>query len=73
MPASERRLVRPLDDKWLAGVCSAFARYLNVDLALVRILWLSAVVVFGTGVLAYLICWLVIPREQPAPLAVQRA
>lgn len=71
--AAERRLVRPMDDKWLAGVCSAFARYLNVDLALVRILWLSAVILFGTGILAYLICWLIIPREQPGVLASQQA
>lgn len=69
--AAERKLVRPLDDKWLAGVCSAFARYLNVDLALVRILWLSAVILFGTGILAYLICWLIIPREQPGVMMTQ--
>lgn len=62
-----------MDDKWLAGVCSAFARYLNVDLALVRILWLSAVIVFGTGILAYLICWLIIPKEQPAGFVAQSA
>jgi phage shock protein PspC (stress-responsive transcriptional regulator) len=62
-----------MDDKWLAGVCSAFARYLNVDLALVRILWLSAVIVFGTGVLAYLICWFIIPREQTAAFVSQQA
>lgn len=71
--AAEKKLVRPMDDKWLAGVCSAFARYLNVDLALVRILWLSAVVVFGTGVLAYLICWFIIPREEAPGFVSQRA
>jgi phage shock protein C len=71
--APERKLIRPIDDKWIAGVCSAFARYLNVDLALVRILWLSAVIVFGTGILAYLICWFIIPREQPAAFSPQSA
>jgi phage shock protein C len=68
-----KKLIRSMDDKWIAGVCSAFARYLNVDLALVRILWLSAVIVFGTGILAYLICWLIVPREQPAALVSQSA
>jgi phage shock protein C len=34
-----------------------------VDLALVRILWLCAVLIFGTGVLAYIVCWLVMPLE----------
>ena len=34
-----RRLVRPMRDKKIAGVCAGFADYLGVDVTLVRIIW----------------------------------
>jgi phage shock protein PspC (stress-responsive transcriptional regulator) len=60
-----RLLERPADGKWLVGVCLAFANYFRIDPALVRILWLCTVVFFGTGALAYLICWIIIPQAPP--------
>jgi phage shock protein PspC (stress-responsive transcriptional regulator) len=60
---SERKLVRPADDRMLAGVCSGFARYFGIDPTLVRVGLALAVCIGGTGVLAYLICWIVIPEE----------
>lgn len=67
-PAPERRLVRPMWDKTVAGVCSGFARYLGVDVVLVRIVWLCVAVFTGTGFIAYLVCWIVMPKEYaPAP------
>lgn len=59
-----RKLERSMNDKWIAGVCSGFARYFGVDLTLVRLVWLATVILAGTGVLAYLICWIVIPQQQ---------
>jgi phage shock protein C len=47
----------------IAGVCAAFAEHYGWDLNLVRIL--TAVVTFfsgGTGVLVYLIAWVIIPE-----------
>lgn len=58
-----RRLERTVRDKWIGGVCSGFARYLEVDITIVRLLWLATVILAGTGVLAYIICWIIIPRE----------
>lgn len=62
------RLSRPRYDKKIAGVCAGFARYLNVDVTLVRVVWL--ILTFWpipiSGVLAYIIAWMVIPRD---PLA----
>ncbi len=60
----EKRLLRPLNGNWLAGVCAAFARYLGVDLSLVRLLWVLAVICAGTGLVAYVVCWIIIPREE---------
>ena len=63
-----RRLSRPMRDKSIAGVCAGFARYLNVDVTLVRILWLSFAIFLGWGFLAYLIAWIIMPKDwEPAP------
>jgi len=48
----------------LGGVCAAFASSLGIDPTLVRILWALTIVFAGTGILAYLLCWLIIPNEE---------
>jgi phage shock protein C len=60
----EGRLTRSREDVKIAGVCSGFARYFGVDVTLVRILWL-AVCIWppGVGIIAYIICWIVMPKE----------
>jgi phage shock protein C len=64
-PVSARRLVRPIHKKKIAGVCAGFADYLGVDLTLMRIIWLCAALFTGVGFLAYLVCWIVMPKEYP--------
>jgi phage shock protein C len=67
-PASpHRRLVRPMYDKNVAGVCSGFARYLGVDVILVRIIWLVTAIFTGVGFIAYLVAWLIMPKEEREP------
>lgn len=72
-----RRLARPMNNKVIAGVCAGFARYFDVDVVLVRVLWLSSAVFFGWGFIAYLIGWIVMPKDWPpvtaAPAAAQEA
>ena len=56
------RLYRDTSDKFLGGVCSGIANYLNIDPAIVRILF--AIITFGgfgLGVLAYILLWLILP------------
>lgn len=63
-PAAPRRLARSSQDKMLGGVCSGVARYLNVDVNIVRILTaVGAVLGLGSLVLIYLILWAVLPQE----------
>lgn len=50
-------------DASIAGVCSGFAKYFNVSPIIVRLVWIFLVLVCGVGLLAYLICWLVIPSD----------
>jgi phage shock protein C len=57
-------LVRRQDNRLVAGVCAGLADYLNMDVNLVRLLVaLLTLFTVGTGVIAYLIAWIVIPEE----------
>ncbi len=50
-------------NKKIAGVCGAFAASFDIDATLVRVAACCAIFA-GTGFLAYVICWLVIPSEE---------
>lgn len=59
---AKRRLYRDSSDKFIGGVCSGIAAYLNIDPTIVRILF--AIITFGgfgLGFLAYIILWIVLP------------
>ena len=59
------RLMLSKRDKKIAGVCSGFAHYLDVDVTLVRIVWV--ILVFmppGVGAVGYLLAWLIMPNSQ---------
>ena len=47
----------------IAGVCAGFARYLEVDVTLVRVLWLAVALTTGVGFLAYIAAWLIMPSD----------
>ena len=57
-----RRLYRS-SNKILGGVCSGIADYFNTDPTIIRILWVLFSLIYGVGILFYLICWLIIPRN----------
>lgn len=59
----KKKLYRSRNDKKLSGVCAGFAKYLGIDPTLVRLLFVFFVLWAGTGLLAYIICALVIPEE----------
>ena len=56
-------LTRDMRNKKIAGVCAGFARYLEVDVVLVRVLWLALALCTGVGFIAYLVAWIVMPKE----------
>ena len=71
VPAVTPRVVRPQFDRKLAGVCAGLARYFNVDVTLVRLIWVVLSIYPGAiilGVLAYGIAWFVIPGEPLVPM-----
>ena len=67
--APYKQLLRPLDDRIVAGVCSGIGRYLNIDPVLVRVAFaILAILTWGTALLAYPVAWFLMP-EAPAPAA----
>jgi|SRR5579883_715046 len=58
------KLSRPREDRKIAGVCAGFARYLGVDVTLVRLI---AVVLAlcppTTGLIAYVVAWIIMPND----------
>lgn len=57
------RLHKSSSDKKLAGVCGGIAEWLGVDPTIIRLAWALLAFGWGTGVLAYIICALVLPEE----------
>jgi len=62
-PRSARKLMRSSTDKKISGVCAGVANYLDLDVTLVRVLWVLAFLCGGTGLLLYVILWIVLPVE----------
>ncbi|MCB0497907.1 MAG: PspC domain-containing protein [Cyclobacteriaceae bacterium] len=61
----ERKLVRTVNDKIIAGVCGGIAKYLGWDPAIVRLLYVlvSIFSVAFPGILVYIVLWIVMPEE----------
>lgn len=70
-PRRGEPLQRPREGRKIAGVCLAFARALDWDPNLVRVLWVVLSVLFACvfGVVAYAVAWVLIPEEPPLVLA----
>jgi phage shock protein PspC (stress-responsive transcriptional regulator) len=61
--ARSRTLSRPRDDRMVAGVAAGIARYVGVDVLLVRIAFAVLTLVGGVGIPLYVACWLLVPDE----------
>ena len=63
----EKKLYRSNTDKKLCGVCGGFAEYFGMDPTVVRLIWALITIAGGAGILAYIICALIIP-EKPSDI-----
>src|SRR3989338_8854257 len=59
-----KRLYRSKKERIIAGVCGGIAEYFNVDPSIVRLLWALFALMGGSGILAYIIAWIIIPLEK---------
>jgi phage shock protein C len=63
-----RRLMRSSTDKKIGGVCAGVADYFDIDPTILRIVWLLLVLCAGTGLVFYIVLWIVLPLA-PAGVA----
>ena len=57
----QKKLQRSADSK-IFGVCGGLGEYFDIDPSIIRIVFLVALVTFGTGLLLYLVLALVMPK-----------
>jgi len=58
-----KKLYRSVTDKMIGGVCGGLAEYFDVDPVIVRLIFVLAVIFGGSGILAYIILWIIIPEK----------
>ena len=58
-----KKLYRNTQNKMIAGVCSGLAEYFEIDPTLMRLIWVAMLLLAGTGILAYIIAWIIIPAK----------
>lgn len=59
----EKKLHKVAKDKKLCGVCAGFAKYFNIDATVVRLALVAFCLLGGSGILAYIICAIVMPED----------
>ncbi|MCD8155231.1 MAG: PspC domain-containing protein [Clostridiales bacterium] len=58
-----KRLYKSSVNCMLCGVCGGIAEYFEIDPTLVRLAWAALTIFGGSGILAYIVAAMIIPRE----------
>ncbi len=59
-----RKLYKIEHGKKVAGVCGGIAKFLNIDVTIIRLAWVLFTLAGGCGLIAYIIAALVMPAEE---------
>lgn len=59
----EKRLYKIEQGKMIEGVCGGIAEYFNIDPTIIRVVWALLAVCGGCGILAYIICAIIMPKK----------
>lgn len=59
-----KKLYKSETEKKIFGVCAGFAEYFDIDVTLIRVIWIIAFFVGGSGFLIYIICAIIMPSEK---------
>jgi len=59
----KKKLYKTRKDKKLDGVCGGIAEYFDIDPTLVRLAWILFTALGGSGIVAYIVCAIVIPEK----------
>jgi phage shock protein C len=60
-----KKLYRKPNDQMIAGVCAGLADYLNLDLVIVRLIFVLLLIMGGHGLLIYVVLWILMPVQPP--------
>lgn len=60
-----KKIFKSSTDKKICGVCGGIAKYLSIDATVIRLLWVIITALGGAGVVAYIICAIIMPDEPP--------
>jgi len=58
-----KKLYKSNENKMIDGVCAGIGEYLNIDPTAIRVIWTILSCCGGVGVMAYILCALIIPRK----------
>ena len=61
----DKRLYRVNEGKILCGVCMGLSEYFEIDVTIVRLIWVFISLVYGSGLLLYIIAALIMPIKPP--------
>lgn len=62
-PSALNGLQRSYRDQWLGGVCGGLSAFTGIDTWLWRLMFALMVVMAGTGLMVYLLLWILVPLE----------
>lgn len=65
---TDKKLTRLTHDKMIAGVASGIADYFDVDVNIIRLFFVLLTVFGGSGLLLYIILWILLPSEKSSGL-----
>ena len=60
----DKRLYRSNDNSMIAGVCGGLGEYFDIDPTIVRLVAVVAALAAGSGLLAYILAWIIIPQRR---------
>ena len=64
-----KKLYKSETDKMIGGVCGGLAEYFNIDSSIIRLIFVFILLYGGSGLLAYLILWIVLPSSSSLNLS----
>ena len=66
MSSEYQKLYRSRNDQIISGVCGGLGEFFGIDPTLIRVIFVLLAIFGGSGIVIYLVMWLIVPEE---PLA----
>ena len=60
-----KKLYRVNEGKMISGVCMGISEYLDIDVTLIRLLWVILSCVYGSGLLIYILATIIMHINPP--------